>query len=558
MKHLTLALITAALLTAPQAWGVRASKAVQTHRQPDGTEVQYLTYGDERANMFTTLDGRPLVWEGETLCYGTVDEQGEFVSTRQPVGLTSVNSGRAVVAPLQLATLQNAAMARSARTNAWKGRFPDNTFPAFGRQHILVVLVQFKDRKFSTTYATGGAAGYFKGVLTQDGYSQYNSCGSAHQWFYESSHGQFDPVIDVYGPITLKNNSSYYAANDDLNADEMASEACDQLDPGVDFSQYDCDKDGVIDNCYVIFAGKGRNDGGGNSAVWPLSSEVWEKNYYDGCLLKSFACSNERTGASTPCGIGTFCHEFGHVMGLPDLYYTGTSSATFPTPDEWSIMDYGSYNNDGRQPPYHSAWECAALGWLDPTVIDSDLDVSMTHRVDDNQAFMYKTEKADECFIFENRQQRGFDASLPGHGMLIWHIDYLASVWTNNAVNNTSSHQRVDLVEADGQATGRAKASDPWPGTRNVTSFTSTTTPALKSWAGKAVGLPITEIAEKDGVITFKAGQGGKSGIADITTSAAATEVARYDMQGREVDASYRGLVIIRHSDGTATKALAL
>lgn len=554
MKHIyTTLLIAAAILAgAHQAGAVRASRAVQTWTQPDGTQVQYLTVGDERANMFTDLQGRPLVWEGERLCYGTVDDAGEFVSTSQPVGLTTAPTLSTLRSPLS--TLQKAALARSAKVNAWKGRFPDNTFPAFGRQHILVVLVQFKDRKFSTTYGSAGALGYFKGVLTQDGYSQYNSHGSAHQWFYESSRGQFDPVIDVYGPITLKNNSSYYSAQEDLNADEMASEACDQLDSSVDFTQYDCDKDGIIDNCYVIFAGKGRNDGGGSAAVWPLSSEVWEKNYYDGCLLKSFACSNERNGSSTPCGIGTFCHEFGHVMGLPDLYYTGSSSATFPTPDEWSIMDYGSYNNDGRQPPYHSAWECAALGWLDPVVIDQDRNVEMTHRVDDNQAYMYKTDKADECFIFENRQRKGFDASLPGHGMLVWHIDYMASVWTNNAVNNTSSHQRVDLVEADGQATGRAKASDPWPGTQGKTSFTSTTTPALKSWSGKAVGLPITEIAENGGVITFKAGQGG-SGVADIPT-VGSPEVARYDLQGRRVDASYRGMVVIRRADGTAAKRL--
>ena len=119
-----------------------------------------------------------------------------------------------------------------------------------------------------------------------------------------------------------------------------------------------------------------------------------------------------------------------------------------------------------------------------------------------------RTAKDTEFFLLENRQQEGWDTYIPGHGMLIWHVDYNESVWNRNQVNNTSSHQYVDIEEADGTQSESSQAGDAFPGTAHKTSFTAQTNPAMKTWSNQAVNFPITNIAENDGLITSDGGSG--------------------------------------------------
>ena len=160
---------------------------------------------------------------------------------------------------------------------------------------------------------------------------------------------------------------SYYGENDyrgdDSNPQKMAIEACQQLDATVDFSEYDRDNDGYIDNVYIFYAGRGEASGGSSSTVWPHSWEVSavesQTYYFDNVILNRYACGNEWEG-DKPDGVGTFIHEFSHVLGLPDLYSTSYSSAF--TPGSWSAMDYGPYNNNGCTPPLYSVFEiCSRL-----------------------------------------------------------------------------------------------------------------------------------------------------------------------------------------------------
>ncbi|MDE6832255.1 MAG: M6 family metalloprotease domain-containing protein, partial [Muribaculaceae bacterium] len=352
---------------------------------------------------------------------------------------------------------------------------------------------------------------YFEDLLMKPGFNQYGGTGSAYDFFTENSNGQFDPQFDVYGPYTLPQNRSYYGGNDGYGNDQypemMVYTGCRGLNDQINFADYDMDGDGYVDNVFVFYAGQGEADYGPDDSVWPHQWELSSAGRnltLDGKKIDKYACTNE-WNTSTPCGIGTFVHEFSHVMGLPDLYCTDYGHEA-KTPGEWSALDMGPYNNDGRTPPAYSAFERNAMGWMEPIVLDGSRKIELEHILTSNQACLIPTSKDTEFFLLENRQQTGWDKYLPGHGMLIWHIDFVQSIWDSNAVNNTASHMYVRIVPASNNSNSEATWS--WPGTSKRTQFTSTTTPALKNWAGKAIDMPITEITEQGGIIRFLA-QGG-------------------------------------------------
>lgn len=466
----------------------------------------------------------------------------------------------------------------------------DYSFPCTGKQKVLVILAEFKDVKFNSKnkapYNTVDAHTYFSEMLNKEGFSTYGGTGSARDWFIDNSNGKFDPEFDVYGPVTLPNNVSYYGRNnangDDQRAYQMVIDACKALDSKIDFREYDRDGNGYVDNVYVFYAGYGEADTEDQeNTIWPHSWEIsgatapnqWTPGdplELDGVYIDRYACSNETCGivgisddgysyvyGNRPDGIGTFVHEFSHVMGLPDLYatedYTSYKNEPF-TPEEFSVMDYGPYNNDGLTPPNYSAYERYALDWMTPEMLVSGTQ-SLANLADSNRAFIIKTEREQEFYLVENRQQTGWDKYIPGHGMLVWHVDFDENIFYNNEVNNTKSHQYVDLVEADNiqdYPTGvdrwgyyvypeSTRTGDPFPGTKRVKSFGYNTSPSLRSWSGKNLGVELTDIAENNGQISFVAAvdsaneYNGESGVADITPENEVLDAVIYDVQGLQV-----------------------
>ena len=532
------------------AYGVPAKPGLIPYTQPDGTTVMVRLQGDEFFHHYTTEDGYLLVADGNELCYASVQPDGLPQSTgikatdiaQRPSTVTAMLASTDKAATIRAAqafdeakrqaspaTLkrQNARRTPRAATpaeNGCYGLFPDGRYPSTGEPKALVLIVQYSDLEFTVD----DPADYFTRMLTEEGFSDYGGTGSAYDFFVENSNGMFRPQFDVIGPITLPKSQSYYGGNDwwgnDANAHEMIIDGCDLIDDDIDFTQYDTDGDGKIDNVFVFYAGRGEASGGAANTVWPHSWDIQGgagvTKYYDGVLLDRYACSNEWEG-TRPDGVGTFCHEFSHVMGLPDLYATSYSSAF--TPGAWSALDYGPYNNDGCTPPLYSAFERSALGWLTPAEINGPLTATL-RPISSNRAGIIRTAKDTEYFLVENRQQEGWDAYIPGHGMLIWHIDYNSSVWNSNKVNDTPSHQYVDIEEADGSQSDYSREGDAFPGTANKTSFTSSTRPAMTTWGGTAINFPITDIAESaDGIITFKV-LGGSEGL-EAPTATDATDV---------------------------------
>lgn len=367
--------------------------------------------------------------------------------------------------------------------------------------------------------------------------------------------------------MPLSRNTAYYGENDVWGSDrrpgEMVEDAIKYLDSQVDFSKYDTDNDGYVDNIYVIYAGKGENSYGAATTIWPhswdLVSALGAAITADGVKINDYGCGNEWDDVY-PTGIGTFCHEFGHVMGLPDLYNTGSSyDADAVTPGNWSIMDYGSYNNDGCTPCSYSIFERNAFGWIDPIVLDGPNSISLENIHDTNTGAVILTPSKNEFFLLENRQQTGWDKYLPGHGMIIWHIDYSASVWKSNSPNNDATHQRVDIVEASGLSDNNdldIMATYPFPGTHRVNSFTYDTKPSLRTWNNADLGLPLTDITEARGIVSFDVAGGIVNLDIPVATASAPTGNG-FTLSWEAVDkaTSYIVNVYTRDDNGDAVAA---
>ena len=507
-------------------------------KQADGSWITIQMYGDEHGHYVMTSDGIPLVFNAQLRNYEYADwKNGEVQVSGIKATEASDRSAQvkkfiesqdksAILESFKRARLQQLQQTLSSRRNASlkAGSNPQkeklNNFPTIGEVHSLVILVQFADTKFSTVGSD--AHQFFNNMLNEPGFTYSNGAnGSARDFYLNSSNGRFQPQFDVIGPVTLPEKYSYYGANKGSSVDnpvrleEFVREVCTLAAPSVDFSQYDHNQDGYIDNIYFFYAGKGEADSGDGNALWPHSA------YYsdiatqagaaqtslklNGVEVGNYTCSNEINGTlitPQPAGIGTFVHEFGHVLGLADHYDVNYGITTF-TPGSFDTMAQASYNNNGNTPAAFSAYERACLGWLDLTVLKNGIDTLnvLPDLNVSNKAYMVPVGGTNdqEYFIMENRQQKGWDAFIPGHGMLLWHIDYDAKAWEKNELNITGTHQRVDIVEADNKLTDNTRAGDPFPGTSNVTQCN------LTSWAGGKV-MSLDDIEEKDGVINLMLG----------------------------------------------------
>lgn len=529
------------------SYAVKAKPGIVEYSLPDGTTVPVRLYGDERAHCAATPDGVLLLENSEGfLEYAMKDTSGnaKLSGNIYKKGVAAMDAGKELFAVKDYFPLmsQHASKStkgvREAKTRASNFN-PDSkyvystcAFPTKGEPHSIVVLVEYQDVKFSMA----DPHDYYEDYLNGDDFTRNGGTGSCRKFFIDSSKGVFAPTYDLYGPVLLSERQSYYGGNsggfgtDEPHAHEMVIEAVKQLDPTVDFSQYDHNNDGYVDSIYVIYAGKGEADGGGNNTVWPHSWELEAARVNlvaDGVKINSYGCSNELSGR-TPVGIGTFVHEFGHVMGLPDLYNTN-NSYDFTTPGAWSLMDDGSYNNDTRTPPFLSSFERYSLGWIQPEEILCSDDYELENLGDSGFAYMMTSENnPDEFFLLENRQLKDWDAFLPHHGMLIWHIDFYQNLWDRNTPNNVPTHQCVNLVKADNLAPdfyNDSYTGDPYPGTAKVTEFSTTTRPALKTWTSKELNVTsISDIKEVQRLVTFHATatedrSNKESGIEDIVNA---------------------------------------
>ena len=519
-------------------WAIPARRGGIVKTQPDGSQITVYLHGDEHFRWMTNEQGEWLKIDEQGFYHVTKALKAEDIRAKQMAAPSRVAQAQKVATPLNIAP---------------RG---------------LVILVNFTDVAFATDKAemdsmlTGKNYARDYSYTYRGGKYHVTSEGSAWKYFFDSSNGNYNPQFDVIGPVTVSKNMSYYGKNvNDFDAAPwtMVKEACQLVDDSVDFKQYDNNNDGYVDFVYVIYAGYGEADGGDANTIWPHSYWLLDAGAtckVDGKYVDLYACGNEMDfHTKHHTGIGTFCHEFSHVLGLPDMYET-TGYGTHKTIGAWSILDYGPYNNDGNTPPAYSAYEQFFMGWLTPRLIVDAENVELDELQESNSALLISSTdqhnllgndpKPTTFYLLENRQQVGWDKYLPGHGLMLTKVQYNYNNWLNNSVNNTSNRMGVDLIEADGKKPSinsngyKGKAGDLFPaGATEYLDIADHT---------------IEEVSEKDGVIYFKY----RGGIATSTEQVQQQEtiIAIYNILGQkqatvDIESLPRGTYVVVTNKGS-------
>ena len=531
MRRLSLAIV-AMLFGIATIYSRPAYRGTIQVSQPDGSTVTIRLVGDEYLHYNTTEDGYSLVRRDDgSYVYASLDDDGQLI----PTTLVAHDAGertkeeRSYVERVgrlrpqlteKMAQMRKRNQTSRARTlGQRRGAYYD-----YSSFRGLVLLVEYNDCPFRySDYAE-----VMDGMINDDNYrgtsrtnfsysgTSVRCTGSMRDYYRDNSNGVFVPTFDVVGPVKV-NRSQYYVRSS-RNATQLMVDACTAADSLVNFSDYDVDGDGVVDMIYFIFSGLGSYiEGNDSRLLWPHQYDISYERHVnkDGVRLGRYACSTELFGStewSVLEGIGTMCHEFSHVLGLPDFYDTGNQfDDECVTPDSWSVMANGADYNYGRTPCNLSLFERYALGFATPQVITEPSMLRLEALHTSNSGYRLNTPVKKEFFIIENRQKSKWDAQLPGHGMLIFRVDSTnASAWEYNTVNDNPAHPYYELIRAggiksDAYSASIGLASDPFPGTKNMKTINNETTPNLKTWAGKLSLLGFRDIKERSGVITFEA-----------------------------------------------------
>ena len=435
---LSLMVITMTMMAVPAKRGVWKTLKLQ-----DGTEVRATLVGDEHGHFWKAENGQAYTLQGDV--YVAVDAQQ--IIKRAKARRAKINAQRA----------KRLAQRRVGEVGNYTGK-----------KKAIVLLVNFKDKAFQN----GHDNTFFKRMSNEEGFSEGDFKGSMADYFKAQSRGQFELDFDVVGPLTVSHEASYYGENvaiedSDQEQDkcpaEMVIEAVTLAKEQVsDWTSYDWDNDGYVDQVYVIYAGMGEADGGADDTIWPHAYSLYAANYYgegsgpvtvgNNLKVDGYACGSELNGDGDICGIGTMCHEYSHCLGYPDFYdidYSGGQGM-----GSYDLMCSGSYNGNGYQPAGYTSYELWMAGWLEPIELNAE-DVAVTNMKSlqnkGESYIIYNKGNKNEYMMLENRQKEGWDASLPDVGMLILHCDYNARIWEDNGPNDDPDHQRMTVIPADGE-----------------------------------------------------------------------------------------------------------
>ncbi|WP_324717234.1 M6 family metalloprotease domain-containing protein [Carboxydochorda subterranea] len=384
-----------------------------------------------------------------------------------------------------------------------------------------MLLIQFSDRPAKYTNSD------FTDLLFTPGPSNQlvTGPGSMRDFYEQVSYGAYSVQGQVGGWYTSAQPHDYYGQNDpvydvDMHAASLVAEAVLAADATIDFSQYDNDGDGYVDVVAIVHQGTGEEEGADPNDIWSHSWNLAAAQRFlgdgpgpittnDGVIVNDYIIMPELLGVAGQdpyagmATVGVFTHEYGHAIGLPDLYDTDYSSQGI---GNWGLMGGGSWNGinrPGDSPAFMEAWSRLQLGWVTPTVADHSQALTLQPVQSSRQ--VVRLLNGPEYFLLENRQSEGFDQALPGFGLLIWHIDERMTGNTNDL------HRLVDLEEADGRddldrtrqnGGNRGDAGDPYPGTSGNTAFTATSYPNNLLYDGTGSGRALTGIALAGNTVT--------------------------------------------------------
>lgn len=570
--------------------------------QPDGTTLMVRLIGDEHVSWHQTMDGAIVVQRGKAFYVARINSDGSLEST----GILAHNLDNRKQQEKELVKAQNKDLMFSKANQDAPRRiipgYPSSRYsPHMGNMRIPIIMMDFAetdtnnvkfifDKAVFEEYFNGTTRTPYSSATKVQGYS------SVSQYFSDASNGMFTPQFDIYGPYTTKMGHDYYGRHQNdgypggSHSTQLLTEAIAAADDDIDFSLYDSNNDGYTDIVYILYAGASRNLSGDDNDFHASCYSGMYINTKDGKTVNviggtsELAASIAQTGDPLRAGIGVFCHEMSHGLGMPDLYWT---KATAPKdangltdynncgPEDRDLMDGGENLYNGIWPCQYTAWERDIMGWMELEELSEPADITI-YPLNKENGKAYRITNPDneyEYYVLENTPTDEWNQYLSnqyGTGLMITHVNASPSGFTMTP-NNTYGTPNITIIPADGYilasyskgetinyrgevVTMPSSSSDfrsqyftpetqgdPYPGSLNVTEVA-----AYKNYSGEedlVSKFPITNIVKNgDGSISFKFMGGVEPTGISSATAKIATDSRIFTLDGRLVGSSRTSL----------------
>lgn len=477
-----------------------------TVTQPDGTKVTVCLRGDERLNWAETTDGYTLLRDDAGYwTFAKADKNGFIAPSSLRYTGSSLKAKTEGINPgLRYAPAQRTAKMKKAapQTNF----MVDGSFPTTGKRKLLVLLVNYSDTKTKYTQQD------FYNMMNKEG---YEGIGSFRDFYKEQSYGKLDIDVTVTDWITLPMSKNTYGPD---GAPYMIYDALSIASKTIDLKQFDNDGDGILDGLAVIHQGTGQEMSGNSADIWSHSSIIYGQTF-NGLSVRRYTIEPEMLALDNRMStIGVICHEFGHALGAPDFYDSdyAESGGEFCGTGAWDLLGGGAWlGNYGNRPAGINGWQKYVFGWTEPKTLENDTVVTDMPAADKEPvAYRMETGTPGEYYFMENRQKTGtFDASLPGHGLVIYHVNenlIHSHLLTNdiNAAYPQGIYTVCSDVGVDPEATPSSygdvnSAAAPFPGDYGHTEFSDRTLPSTHSLDGRYAYRALSNITDVDGKVGF-------------------------------------------------------
>lgn len=474
----------------------------------NGDTIYIQVKGDEHCKYAVDEDGYTLLQTGNDWYYATNGENGKAIISEYKLTAEHKRS-----ADLQMFLKTQSKNIKPSVTGIYRNvgnnmgaSEEQSVTPVVGKRRVLIVMMQFRDKSFTKN------ADDFKRLFNENNYQEDGAMGSVRDYYNYVSYGQLDLQCDVMGPYTSVQNMVFYGGNtgaggNDQNPYALFEEALDNVTKEINLADYDADGDGYVDNIHIIYAGYGEEAGASSNAIW-AHEMTFRTITVQGMKINKYSCAPELRGnmGNGISRIGPHCHEIGHALGAMDYYDTDyeTDGSYYGT-GQWDIMASGSWNNDGICPanfnPYVKVYN---YGWAEVKTLQTNAENIIKPYSENDDIYRLDTGNTDDFYLMENRQQEYFDKSLPGGGLLIYHIGPdIKEKSMSNTINSTYPQQcypvcaaaNVSIPSSMAQSYGNINSAGcPYPGSSLNYEFSDNSVPAALTFDGKKTGINLNNI----------------------------------------------------------------